>query len=99
MGHQRGTSGNNATADIGGAEADEASDREEDLQASLERHANPKGFPKDMDPNDLFEGADDNYQPESAEDVSLGIEDYIVPEFPFEQECFRRRLVATARSM
>ena len=39
-----------------------------------------------MDPNDLFEGADDNYLPESKEDESLGSEDYVVPEDPFEQE-------------
>ena len=37
--------------------------------------------------------------PESKEDESLGTEDFIIPEDPLEQECFRRRLVATARSM
>ena len=53
----------------------------------------------DSDPDDLFEGADDNYMPESEEDDSLGTEDFIVPEDPFKQEHFRRCLVAMARSL
>ena len=36
---------------------------------------------------------------ESEEDKSLGIEDFIVPEDPVEQEHFQWHLVATARSM
>ena len=31
--------------------------------------------------------------------MSLGNEDFIVPEEPLEQECFKRRLIATARSL
>ena len=36
---------------------------------------------------------------ESDEDKSLGTKDYIIPEDPFEQERFRQRLIAMARSM
>ena len=46
------------------------------------------------------EGSEDsNYLPISEEDVSLGDEDFIVPEEPLEQERFKRRLIATARSL
>ncbi len=31
--------------------------------------------------------------------MSLGNEDFIMPEEPLEQECFKRRLIATARSL
>ena len=31
--------------------------------------------------------------------MSLGEEDFIVPEEPLEQVCFKRRLIATARSL
>nr|XP_020149902.1 uncharacterized protein LOC109735103 [Aegilops tauschii subsp. strangulata] len=63
--------GNNATADNGGTTTDEAENPGEDLQASPERHATPEGIPEDLDPDDLFEGADHNYLPESEEDESL----------------------------
>ena len=33
------------------------------------------------------------------DEVSLGKEDFIMPEEPVEQECFKRRLIATARSL
>ena len=42
---------------------------------------------------------DDNYMPLSEDEVSLGDEEFIVPEDPVEQECFKRRLIATARSL
>ena len=37
--------------------------------------------------------------PVFEEDVSLGDEDFIVPEEPLEQECFKRQLIATAQSL
>ena len=79
--------------------ADEADDPGEDLEASLEHHATPEGILEDLDPDDLFEGADDNYMLESQEDESLSIEDFIVPEDRVKQERFWRHLVATAWSM
>jgi hypothetical protein len=92
-------SGNNATANNGDAEDGDADNHEEDVQASPLRNSIPDRLRRDSDPDDLFEGADDNYMPESEEDKSLGTEDYIIPEDSFEQKRFWRRLVATARSM
>ena len=37
--------------------------------------------------------------PLSEDEVSLGDEEFIVPEDPIEQECFKRRLIATANSL
>ena len=42
---------------------------------------------------------DSNYLPISEEDVSLSDEDFIVPEDPLEQERFKRRPIAIARSL
>ena len=42
---------------------------------------------------------DSNYLPLSEDEVSLGNEDFIVPEEPLEQEHFKRQLIATARSL
>ena len=42
---------------------------------------------------------DSNYLPLSEDEVSLGNEDFIMPEEPLEQERFKRRLIATARSL
>ena len=42
---------------------------------------------------------DDSYHPPSEEETSLGNEDFIVPEDPLEQECFKLQLIATARSL
>ena len=42
---------------------------------------------------------DSNYLPLSEDEVSLGNEDFIVPEEPLEQERFKRRLIATATSL
>ena len=37
--------------------------------------------------------------PLSDDEVSLGNEEFIVPEDPVEQERFKRRLIATAKSL
>ena len=42
---------------------------------------------------------DDNYMPLSEDEVSLCDEEFIVPEDPVEQERFKRRLIATAKSL
>ena len=42
---------------------------------------------------------DDNYMPPSEDEVSLGDDEFGVPEDPVEQERFKRRLIATARSL
>ena len=35
----------------------------------------------------------------SEDEVTLGDEEFIMPEDPVEQECFKRRLIATAKSL
>ena len=42
---------------------------------------------------------DSNYLLLSEDEVSLGTEDFIVPEEPLEQERFKRQLIAIARSL
>ena len=42
---------------------------------------------------------DSNYMPLSKDEVSLGDEEFVVPEEPVEQERFKRRLIATAKSL
>ena len=89
--HNTGTTDNGATVD-------DVNNQGEDIQASPGRQNSPARIPKDEDPDDLDNGVDNNYLPKSKEDESLGDEDYIVPEDPYEQERFRRRLVATDTS-
>ena len=55
-----------------------------------------------IDPDDPVgneDSKDSNYLPISEEDVSLGDEGFIVLEEPLEQERFKRRLIATMRSL
>ena len=59
----------------------------------------PTGMLNNENPEDLVDGEDSNYLPESEEDVSLGPKHFIVPEDPYEQGRFQRRLIATARRM
>ena len=42
---------------------------------------------------------DDNYVPPFKDEVSLGDDEFGVPEDPIEQEHFKRRLIATSRSL
>ena len=42
---------------------------------------------------------DSKYLPLFKDEVSLGNEDFIMPEEPLEQERFKLRLIATARSL
>ena len=51
------------------------------------------------DPVGNKDSEDSNYLPISEDDVSLGNEDFIVPEEPLKQERFKRQLIATARSL
>jgi len=53
--------------------------------------------PDDPVRNEVSE--DSNYLPISEEDESLGDEDFIIPKEHLEQERFKRRLIATARSL
>ena len=42
---------------------------------------------------------EDNYMPRSEDEISLGDDEFGVPEDPVEQERFKRRLIATPRSL
>ena len=42
---------------------------------------------------------EENYMPPSEDEISLGDDEFGVPEDPVEQERFKRRLIATARSL
>ena len=75
---------------------DGAGDEDNPLQLGFEREdgqASPKEQAADG------ESEDDNYMPLSEDEVSLGDEEFIVPEDPVEQERFKRRLIATANSL
>ena len=76
--------------------ADSAEDEDNPLQPGFEREdgqASPKEQAADG------ESEDDNYMPLSENEVSLGDEEIIVPKDPVEQERFKRRLIATAKSL
>ena len=45
------------------------------------------------------EAEDDNYMPPSEDEASLDDDEFLVPEDPVEQECFKRWLIATANSL
>ena len=49
--------------------------------------------------SDHSDAEDSNYQPVSEEEVSLGDDEFVVPEEPLEQESLHQRLITTARSL
>ena len=49
--------------------------------------------------SDHSDAEDSNYQPVSEEEISLGDEEFVIPEEPLEQERLHQRLNATARSL
>ena len=76
--------------------ADSAEDEDNPLQPGFERE-DGQASPKEQAADE--ESEDDNYMPLSEDEVSLGDEELIVPEDPVEQERFKRRLIATAKSL
>jgi len=75
---------------------DSAEDDDNPLQPDLEREDEQASPPEQAADG---ESEDDNYMPLSEDEVSLGDEEFIVPEDPVEQERFKRRLIATANSL
>ena len=75
---------------------DSAEDDDNPLQPDLERE-DEQASPPEQAANG--ESEDDNYMPLSEDEVSLGDEEFIVPEDPVEQERFKRRLMATTNSL
>ena len=75
---------------------DSAEDDDNPLQPDLEREDEQASPPEQAADG---ETEDDNYMPFSEDEVSLSDEEFIVPEDPVEQERFKRRLIATAKSL
>ena len=78
---------------------DDAEDNEDPVEPTSEQDEREDGrvSPDEQAVNEDSE--DSNYLPLSEDEVSLGNEDFIMLEEPLEQERFKRRLIATARSL
>ena len=78
---------------------DDAEDQENPVEPTSEQEDREDGKigPDEQAINEDSE--DSNYLPISEEDKSLGDEDFIVPKEPLDQERFKRRLIATTRSL
>ena len=75
---------------------DSAEDDDNPLQPDLEWEDEQASPPEQAADG---ETEDDNYMPLSEDEVSLGDEEFIMPEDPVEKERFKRRLIATANSL
>ena len=86
-------------AGTGDNNPDGAEDEDNPAQPGFEQAEQEDGqaSPKEQATDGELE--DDNYMPLSEDEVSLGDEEFIVPEDPVEQERFKRRLIATAKSL
>ena len=76
--------------------ADIAEDEGNPLQLGFERE---DGQASPMEQAADGESEDDNYMPLSDDEVRLGDKEFIAPEDPVEQEGFKCRLIATAKSL
>ena len=78
---------------------DDVEDNEDPVEPTPEQDEREDGrvSPDEQAVNEDSE--DINYLPLSDDEVSLGNEDFIVPEEPLELERFNRRLIAIARSL
>ena len=94
---RHGKDSNTGTGDIN--TPDNAEDKEDPIEPTFEQDDWEDGqvSPDEQALNEDSE--DSNYLPLSKDEVSLGDEDFIVPEEPLEQERFKRQLIATARSL
>ena len=78
---------------------DDAEDNEDPIEATSEQDEWEDGQVSPDEQAIEEDSEDGSYHPLSEEEVSLGNEDFIVPEAPLEQERFKRQLIATARSL
>ena len=78
---------------------DDAEDQENPVEPTSEQDDREDGQigPDEQAANEDSE--DSNYLPLSEDEVSLGDKDFFMPEEPLEQEHFKRRLIATSRSL
>ena len=77
--------------------SDDAEDENNPAQPSFEQAGQEDG--QASPDKQVLDGdsEDDNYMPLSEDEVSLGDEEFIVPEHPVKKERFKRRLIATAK--
>ena len=94
---RRGKDSNTGTGDNN--TLDDAEDQENPVEPTSEQDDQEDGHASPDEQAQNEDSEDSNYLPLSEDEVSLGDEDFIVPEEPVEQERFKRRLVATARSL
>ena len=94
---RRGKDSNTSTRDNN--TPDDAEDQEDPVEPTSEQDGREDGkiSPDEQATNE--DSDDSNYLPLSEDEVSLGDEDFIVPEEPLEQERFKHRLIATSRSL
>ena len=78
---------------------DDAEDKEYPVEPTSEQDEREDGRVSPDEQAVNKDSEDSNYLPLSEDEVSLDNEDFIVPEEPLEQERFKRRLIATARSL
>ena len=78
---------------------DGAKDIEEPDEQTAEQYNRESGHVSPDEQAIEEDWEDGSYRPPSEEKVSLGNEDFIVPEEPLEQERFKLRLIATTRSL
>ena len=78
---------------------DGAEDNENPIDATSEQDDREDGQVSPDEQATHKDSEDCNYLLLSEDEVSLGTEDFIVPEEPLEQERFKRQLIATTRSL
>ena len=78
---------------------DDAENNEDPVKVTSEQGERDNGQVSPDEQAIHGDSEDSNYLPLSEDEVSLGNEDFIMPEEPLEQERFKRRLIATARSL
>ena len=84
---------------VSGAALNHAEDNEDPVEPTSEQDEREDGQVS-PDEHAIHEDSEDsNYLLPSEDEVSLGNKDFIVPEDPLKQERFKRRLIATARSL
>ena len=96
---RRSKSRNSKSSDTGTRDnnaPDSAEDNDNPLQPDFEREDEQASPPEQAADR---ESEDDNYMPLSKDGVSLSDEEFIVPKDLVEQERFKRRLVATTKSL
>src|SRR5215216_767053 len=79
--------------------SENAEDHEAPAKPTSDQDDQEEGQVNRDDAVEIEDSEDSNYLPISEDEVSLGNEDFIMPEEPFEQERFKRQLTATARSL